>query len=206
MEKLKNMKECFIAQIQSQLGNLSQVDAHELGEVVDMVKDMEEAIYYATITKAMEEKESEHGKHAYYTERYYTPMYLRDMDRYDGRMYYNGNGSGGGTGSSSYGANGYNGSGGHGGSTSYNMSESKYYTEREYPIEFRDMREGRSPLSRKMYMESKEMHHDKSKQIKELENYMKELSDDIVEMIDDASPEEKQILQQKLTALASKIH
>ena len=203
MERLKNMKECFIAQIQSQLGNLSQVDAQELGEVVDMVKDMEEAIYYATITKAMEEKENEHGKHAYYTERYYAPMYLRDMDRYDGRMYYNGNGSGGGNGASNYGASSYN---SNGGGSSYNMSGSKYYTEREYPIEFRDMREGRSPLSRKMYMESKEMHHDKSKQIKELENYMKELSDDIVEMIDDASPEEKQILQQKLTALASKIH
>ena len=56
MERLKSMKEAFIAQIQSQLGNLANVDAKELGEVVDMVKDMEEAIYYCTITKAMEAK------------------------------------------------------------------------------------------------------------------------------------------------------
>ena len=49
------------------------------------------------------------------------------------------------------------------------------------------------------------MHHDKSKKMKELETYMRELSDDIVEMIEDASPEEKQILQQKLDALISKI-
>lgn len=175
MERLKNIKECLVAQIQGQMGNLSQVDAKELGEVVDMVKDMEEAIYYATITKAMEGKEHEK------TERYYTPMYYRDMDRYnDGRMYYNEN--------------------------STNMTnEPKYYTEKEYPIGLRDMREGRSPISRKMYMESKEMHHDKSKKMKELEKYMRELSDDIVEMIEDASPEEKQILQQKLDALISKI-
>lgn len=175
MERLKNIKECLVAQIQGQMGNLSQVDAKELGEVVDMVKDMEEAIYYATITKAMEGKEHEK------TERYYTPMYYRDMDRYNnGRMYYNGN------------------------STDM-TNEPKYYTEKEYSIGLRDMREGRSPISRKMYMESKEMHHDKSKKMKELEKYMRELSDDIVEMIEDASPEEKQILQQKLDALISKI-
>ena len=34
---------------------------------------------------------------------------------------------------------------------------------------------------------------------------MKELSEDIVEMIEDATPEEKQVLHQKLTALASKV-
>lgn len=199
MERLKSMKECFIAQIQGQLGNLSQVDAKELGEVVDMVKDLEEAIYYATVTKAMEGKEKEDGKHA---ERYYTPVYFRDMDRYnDGRMYYNPVGTGG---QSSY-TNYYDGNGGNHSGSTYNMSGSRYYTERDYPLELRDVREGRSPMSRKMYMESKEMHHDKAKQMQELEKYMKELTEDIVEMIDDASPEEKQVLQQKLTALASKV-
>ena len=42
-------------------------------------------------------------------------------------------------------------------------------------------------------------------ELKDLENYMQELSLDIAEMIDDASPEEKQMLQSKITALASKI-
>ena len=69
----------------------------------------------------------------------------------------------------------------------------------------RDNREGRSPMSRKSYMESKEMHHDKTKKIQELEKYMQELSTDIVEMIEDASPEEKQMLHKKMTALTSKI-
>lgn len=69
----------------------------------------------------------------------------------------------------------------------------------------RDNREGRSPMSRRSYMESKEMHQDKSYQMKKLENYMKELSSDITKMIADASPEEKQLLKQKMTTLMSKI-
>lgn len=73
------------------------------------------------------------------------------------------------------------------------------------PIEFRDTREGRSPTSRKMYMESKELNHDKAKKMKELEKYMQELTLDIAEMIEDSSPEEKQLLHKKITALASKI-
>ena len=43
--------------------------------------------------------------------------------------------------------------------------------EKEYDF-MRDQREGRSPHSRRMYMESKEMHSDKATQMRELENYM----------------------------------
>ena len=195
MERLKNIKECFIAQIQGQLGNLAQVDAKELGEVVDMVKDLEEAIYYATITKAMEEGEGDDWG----SKRHYTPIHGRDMDRYKaGRMYYDPYDSWP-SGNHPLNRDGWDSDSGH------NKHGSRYYTERDYPINFRDVREGRSPISRKMYMESKEMHHDKSKKLQELEKYMKELSEDIVEMIDDASQEEKQVLHQKLTALASMI-
>ena len=41
--------------------------------------------------------------------------------------------------------------------------------------------------------------------MKELERYMQELGHDLTEMIADASPEEKQYLEKKITALASKI-
>ena len=92
-----------------------------------------------------------------------------------------------------------------GGYESGRTNGTTYYTERPYSMELRDRREGRSPMSRKMYMESKELHKDKTTQLKDLENYMQELSLDIAEMIDDASPEEKQMLQSKITALASKI-
>ena len=41
--------------------------------------------------------------------------------------------------------------------------------------------------------------------MQELEGYMSDLSSDLTEMIKDASPEERQLLQKKLTSLATKI-
>ena len=207
MERLKSIKEAFISQIQSQLGNLANVDAKELGEVVDMVKDMEEAIYYCTITKAMEAKEhegkgTEHHSH-YYTEyRYPEPHYYRDMDRDYGRMYYDGNGgynsSNSGNSSGNSGSRNYSGWGG----------MRKGYSDWEWDMPksmMRDEREGKSGRTRRTYMENKEMHADKAMQLKELEKYIQELGQDLTEMIEGASPEEKQLLQQKVTTLASKI-
>ena len=49
------------------------------------------------------------------------------------------------------------------------------------------------------------MHKGKEVEMQELEKYMQELSTDITDMIKEASPEEKQMLQQKLTLLASKV-
>ena len=84
------------------------------------------------------------------------------------------------------------------GSRRYYMPE--FYREREMSREnlMRDPREGRSPLSRRMYMESKEMHQDTAKKMQELEKYVQELSADITEMIAEATPEEKQLLKQKI--------
>lgn len=81
-----------------------------------------------------------------------------------------------------------------------------YYPETSYSnLEMRDRREGTSPISRKMYMESKEMHRDKDHQMKDLEKYLQELTKDLMEMIEGASIEEKQMLQQKIATLANKI-
>lgn len=184
MENLKQMKEMLVGCVQGQLSNIAAADYHELGAAVDMIKDLAEAIYYCTITEAMEEKEEQ---------KYYMPMMdynqnYRDTDKEHGRMYYSGGGTPGTTTGSHTGRAGYQ--------------------EWEYPsmkLGMRDSREGRSPMSRRSYMEAKEMHHDKAAKMKELENYMQELSTDITEMIYDASPEEKQILQKKLNVLISKI-
>lgn len=62
MEQLKNMKQTLVSCIQGQMTHLDSVDAKELGEVVDMVKDLSEAIYYCTITEAMEGKEKNSGE------------------------------------------------------------------------------------------------------------------------------------------------
>lgn len=200
MERLKAMKENLMNSVQAQIsGNLDCVDTKELGEAVDMIKDLSEAIYYCSITEAMEKNEKEQKiedkvreKMAYERNMqspewkkystYLNPYYLdRDMDLEYGRMYYSGK------------------------DNRDRMMMKSYQPEREGNYYTRDVREGRSPLSRKMYMESKELHHDKATQMKELENYMQELTQDITEMIHDATPEEKQILQQKISVLASKI-
>ena len=185
MERLKQMKDSLISIVQSQMGgHLDQVNTEELGEAIDMIKDLEEAIYYCTITKAMTEKEDKEKEHYYYTEKVYPDYlpkyypYYRDMDRDTGRMYYGGNG----------------------GTRRYDEVMTSYPS-----TMMRDAREGRSGRSRKSYMESKEMHQDKEVQMKELEKYMQELTHDITEMVSDASPEEKVMLQQKISMLASKI-
>lgn len=41
------------------MSHLECVDAEELGEVIDMLKDIEEALYYNSITTAMEEATEE---------------------------------------------------------------------------------------------------------------------------------------------------
>ena len=180
-ETLETMKGMLINETQAQIANLQCVDYRELGEAVDMIKDLEEAIYYYTIVEAMEDSSKEEKRSTYYYTERYMPMqgdYYRDMDRSRGRMYYDG-------------------------TSKVDGGHMDYH---ETPVEvMRDSREGRSPMSRRTYMESKEMHHDKSKQLKELENYMAELTNDITEMISGASPEEKQLLQKKLTTLSQKI-
>ena len=203
MERFKQIKEALMNCIQAQVGQgLKEVDTKELGEAIDMLKDMEEAMYYCSIVKAMEEsKEEEKYKEKYFS--MYPPYNKmsndgRDMMYNDGnRMYYNGGGNSSNSGGSRGGQSGGN-SGG-----SRNFHDWEHYP---YPTEIRDYREGRSPVTRRTYMESKEMHHDKSKQMQELEKYAKELTEDILEMVNGASPEERQILSQKLTALAGKVN
>ena len=182
MEDLKILKKNLISCVQSQMMNPQEANTEELGEVVDMIKDLSETIYYCTIVEAMENKDKEY-KTNYYME--YLPPYgrqpyihdpNREMDMRNGKLYY----------TESRGIN------------REGMRDS-------YPMMIRDSREGRSPIIRKNYMESKELHHDKATQMKELEDYMKELSADITEMIEDASPEEKIVLKQKMSMLMDKI-
>ena len=215
MEQLKQMKEMLTSCVQGQLTHLDTVDAKELGEAVDMIKDLSEAIYYCSIVKSMEDSEKKGKKEKetmYYPIMMYQegnttdgrdgrrnyptiyPPYYRDLDRMEGRMYYGGGNSGGNSNGSSS-------------SSSSGGSSSRYYSEREMPFGemMRDSREGRSGQSRKNYMESKQMHKDKIVQIQELEKYMQELTSDMVEMIEGASPEEKQVLSNRIAALATKI-
>jgi hypothetical protein len=182
-ERLNHMKETLMCAVEMQLCDLEEADTKELGEVIDMIKDLEEAIYYCTVTEAMNspkmemEFEMEKGEH--------------HRDKGEGnRMYYDGG----------YAYNGMRPMNGHkmghdgvGGQNSHDRDV------------WRDEREGRSYNSRKMYMEAREMNKDKAQQLKELEKYMQELSQDVTEMIAEASPEEKQYLEKKISSLAVKV-
>jgi hypothetical protein len=191
MKRLEHMKETLVSCVSAEFGDLKNADAQELGAAVDMIKDLEEAIYYHTITKAMNEpkhqmmqQKMEHQPHRQ------EPMYYPDT-RYndewaEGRAYYSGQGSSGSNGMNSQ----------NGGSSTRNYHD---------PM-MRDPMEGRSPMYRKMYMESKKANGpDAAKNAKELEEYVHELTEDIMEMIEDASVEEKQMLRQKISLLANKI-
>ena len=55
----ESVREQLMAQVECQMSNLACVDAHELGEVIDMIKDLEEAKYYCSITEEIEKASEE---------------------------------------------------------------------------------------------------------------------------------------------------
>lgn len=194
IEKLKSIQECLASAAEAQVYDLENVDAQELGEVIDIIKDIEETIYYCTVTKAMKEGSEKEDMMYYTTTPYRDDKHSTDWDR----MYYTENG-------------GHSNSNTHAGRTMSNSSSTgkqghvSYYHERELPDTFQDEREGKSYRSRRMYMEAKESKQDKTAQMRELEKYAQELTQDIVDMIQDASAEERQFLSKKIALLANKI-
>ena len=225
---------------------IEKVNTEELGEAVDMLKDLYEAkekmvksCYYKQVMEAMEEHDFEdeeeimdEGRRGYRgqprsqsgrfmsrgdgrrsnrgrsSRRGYDDMMMyddmdwdemermRDMDRPIGRMGYSGSGSMGGS-------QGQSGSGsssmGSGQSNGGSMSNARGYSESRYD------------RAKRGYEETKSIHKDNSAEskqmkMKELENYMKELSTDVTEMIMDASPEEKSMLKNKMQVLMQKIN
>ena len=176
-EALKTMRDQLVSCSQGQLGDIAKVDAKQLGQAIDMIKDLSKAIYYDTITESMEKAEKQ--EQPINNINYYTRMYpeYRDIERNNGYMYYGGGSNQGNSGTTT-----------------------AYYSDM-----MRDPRQGRSPMRRRMYMQGKQQHKDTNSQLYELEAYLQELSTDIAEMIKDASQEEKAILRQKMSVLADKI-
>ena len=82
---------------------------------------------------------------------------------------------------------------------------SKYMTDTHMETAWDDDKIGRSPSARKAYLEAQQNHKDKAIQLKELDNYISDLSSDIVEMIENASNDERSYLERKISALATKI-
>ena len=57
MHRMKHIMHKLVELVEVEVDeHLDTVDACELGEVVDIIKDLAEAIYYCTVTEAMEDK------------------------------------------------------------------------------------------------------------------------------------------------------
>lgn len=204
---------------------VENVDTKEMGEVVDIIKDLAEAMYYRTLVVAMEDSE-----------------YGEDYDEYgpmeDGRRGYRGQPRSKSSGRYMSRGDGRRSNRGRRGyeeiMVDYEMTPDMY---RMYSPEYyrdmdrmdgkmyytaatsnqmsdssmtRDSREGRNGQSRKSYMESKEMHksntpEDKEAKRKELDKWMTDIGSDIKELVHDMSAEEKTTAKQKLTNLANSL-
>ena len=216
-ETLERLSEIACAETSK---SIECINTCELGAVIDMIKDLAEAEYHSHIVKAM--KEAEEDEEA--EEKYMLKTLKDEYGEDDGKRYYDmwryksGRFAPKGRGT----RRGYIDMPYHMTPDMYREHDPEYYRDMDRregkmyytePITMsgiRDHREGKSGISRRTYMEAKEMHRgntpdDKQHKMKELENYMGELSSDITEMINDASAEEKSLLKTKLQTLAQKI-
>lgn len=216
-DMIEKLSECAKSEFDKGIEN---VNTDEMGKVTDMLKDLAEAMYYRTLTNIMEESDVEDalgmldrrfyddyrykttgryapkGRGSYVGRRgYEEPPYMHMMNREDLQDW-------------------------------DSMSERErmrdldrasrgrmYYTETE-PMHkdggMRDSREGKAGMLRKGYMETKEMHkgttpQDKEANMHSLESYLKELSEDLTELLPYMIPEERQMAKTRITTLAAKM-
>lgn len=188
---IERLSECVKSEVDK---GIDQVDTKEMGEVADIIKDLCEAEYYAKISKAMDEAEygedydymgayDEHERKGYRGQRRDSRGRYMSRRGYVEPMMHNERRE-----------------------ADY-MDGRMYYTEMPMVDDMRhhDMREGRSGMMRKSYMEAKEQNKDKSEKMRELEAYTKELAEDLTEMVAGMSPEEKALMKNKMQTLMAKI-
>ena len=200
IEKLSEAAECEFGK------GIENVDTCEMDKVVDMMKDLSEAMYYRTLTKAMQESDTEEimemfDKYGDDGKRYY------DMWRYkSGRFAPKGRGTRRGYEEPPY----------------YHMTPDQY--KEHGPEYWRDLdrkdgkmyytepitMESRYDKAKRGYEESKMTHKEntpehKQAKMKDLEAYLKELSEDVTQLLSDATPEERAMVRGKMQVLTQKI-
>lgn len=198
-DMIEKLTECTKSQFDK---GLESVDTCEMGKVIDMIKDLAEAMYYRTLTKTMDESEDEEILKMF-------DRYGRDKRFYDHYRYENGRFAPKGRGT--YRRN-YDEPMWHMTPEMYRDMDREpygrmYYTE---PTHMHDSREGKSGMSRRTYMDTRDAHkantqQDKEAKMHDLETYMRELSDDLTELIAGMIPEEKNLAKSKLSTLVSKM-
>lgn len=212
IERIHKMIECLTEKTLCELDKgVENVNTEEMGEAVDMIKDLCEAEYKAVIVKSMkkaDEEEEEYNKEllrtlkAEYGEeggrRYYDEYRYKTTGRYAPK--------GKGT---------YVGRRGYEEPPYYHM-----YPERDMDREYGRMyyteptathtSESGYDRAKRMYTETKEMHkantpEDKEHKMKALDGYIKELGGDITQLIGDMTAEERNLMRTKLSTLVSKL-
>lgn len=208
IERIHKMVECLTEKAVNEFEKgIENVDTSEMGEVVDMIKDLAEAEYHSIISKAMKKADEEEEEYNKELLRSLKAEYGEESGRrfYDHYRY----------------ANGRFAPKGHG--TRRGYEEPPYmhmYPEMEHMRDMdRDygkmyytepMNESGYDRAKRNYTETKEMHkantpEDKEHKMKALDGYIKELGGDITQLIGDMTAEEKNLLRGKMSTLVSKI-
>lgn len=209
VERIHKMQECLTEKAVSELEKgIENVDTSEMGEVVDMIKDLAEAEYHSIISKAMKKADEEEEEYDKELLRSLKTEYGEENGRrfYDHYRYANGRFApkGKGTYRRGYEEPPY-----------YHMypeAEHMRDMDRDYGKMYytEPMSESGYDRAKRNYTETKEMHkantpEDKEHKMKSLDSYTKELASDITSMVADMSAEEKNLLRTKLSTLVSKI-
>ena len=207
IEKIHKMIECLTEKALCELEKGTEnVDTCEMGQVVDMIKDLNEAEYKAVIVKAMKKADEEKEEYDKMLLRELKEEYGEDAGRrfYDHYRYSDGRFAPKGHGT----YRGYS-------EPYYHMTPEMYRDmdrdtqSRMYYTET-GMNESGYDRAKRTYTETKEMHRgntpeDKKAKMQELERYAKSLTEDVVEMVSDMSDEEKNLLRTKMQILMQKI-
>lgn len=207
IEKIHKMIECLTEKALCELEKGTEnVDTCEMGQVVDMIKDLNEAEYKAVIVKAMKKADEEKEEYDKMLLRELKEEYGEDAGRrfYDHYRYSDGRFAPKGHGT----YRGYS-------EPYYHMTPEMYRDMdrdthgRMYYTET-GMNESGYDRAKRNYTETKEMHRgntpeDKKAKMQELERYAKSLTEDVVEMVSDMSDEEKNLLRTKMQILMQKI-
>lgn len=219
IERMHKMIECLTEKALCEFDKgIENIDTCEMGQVVDMIKDLNEAEYKAVIVKSMKE--------AYEEEKEYDKELLRTLKAecgeeggrryYDAYRYANGRFAPKGKGTRR----------GYIEPPYYHQMPDDYRTWEDKPMQermrdldrmsgrmhytepttaTRDSREGKSGMMRRSYIEAKEMHKDKDTTMQELEKYLKGVSEDITDVIGSMTPEERSMLKSKMSTLVTKL-
>lgn len=162
IERIHKMQECLTEKAVNELEKgVENVDTSEMGQVVDMIKDLAEAEYHSIISKAMKKADEEEEEYDKELLRSLKAEYGEESGRryYDQYRYANGRFAPKGRG------------------TRRGYEEPPYY---HMPVNYNDME----------YMR---------------DMYIRELSGDISELLNDMTPDERNLLRTKMSNLASKL-